>query len=902
MSVSELDQALAQRCEDARNAIIQGVGWIGDNEEQVKQDKHSLLKECRKAAITAGRLKRAAERKMCVGIFGISQAGKSYLVSALARKEGRPLMANFDGQTVDFLDKINPEGGGESTGLVTRFTVDRPETLPPGFPIEVRLLSELDVVKILINSYANDVYHADEEDERDHNRDNILGQVTALRDKLAEQPLGQVSEEDIYDLEDYCNGRLLANPRIKALRRIGFWDQVADMAPRLQPDDRRRLFAIIWDDMAVYTGIYSRLQSALVSLGSEDTAYCSMDGLFTGAGDSLERHGNSIIAVGTLAAFDRGGAEAADPVAVRTQGGREVNLKRSELTALIAELRIVMEEQPDDFFDYTDLLDFPGARTRTPLPKTMVTEDAGNASELLLRGKVAYLFDRYNAEQELTSLLLCAGPENNEVEGIDELLFSWISATHGETPEVRTGKQTSLFTVLTKFDGVFGESAGKKNPFPTRMDTSLLEPYCKRHDWPKSWDDAGAFKGCYAVRNPKFKQDAMFVYASADKFDGDLYYTETGVRDDKQQLVQELHDLFVGCDEVVAHFKDPERAWESLMTLNDGGIGYLVESLKPVCNPDIKREQVAARLDRLREQVAGRLQSFYISGDQDAELKKKEAMVQQVMKMMTQPIGEHRFGELLEHLQASEEDVYDQHYAAKSLPVDDEDSADEGGASPRRTVAAADVLGDLSDMFGDDSADAGKQCDEPEAVSAPRDFPARFAGKVEEYWADRSRGLRDHGELMRYFGLQDELYGKMVDELVIGARRLGLFGEIAEEVRQFHQFKETTSVWKDVAAACALLNDYVSFLGLGGKRQRGGTRIERLGKVRHVFQPREPVGEYPEIPAAESDYDMTYCRDWLMGFFHLVTENVKYQAGVAGSLEENARLGRVLEVLQKAAA
>ena len=52
------------------------------------------------------------------------------------------------------------------------------------------------------------------------------------------------------------------------------------------------------------------------------------------------------------------------------------------------------------------------------------------------------------------------------------MLFSWISATHGETPEVRTGKQTSLFTVLTKFDGVFGESAGKKNPFPTRMSTA----------------------------------------------------------------------------------------------------------------------------------------------------------------------------------------------------------------------------------------------------------------------------------------------------------------------------------------------------------------------------------------------------------------------------------------------
>ena len=40
---------------------------------------------------------------MCAGVFGPSQAGKSYLVSILASRDGRPLQARFGTKTYDFL-------------------------------------------------------------------------------------------------------------------------------------------------------------------------------------------------------------------------------------------------------------------------------------------------------------------------------------------------------------------------------------------------------------------------------------------------------------------------------------------------------------------------------------------------------------------------------------------------------------------------------------------------------------------------------------------------------------------------------------------------------------------------------------------------------------------------------
>ena len=85
----------------------------------------------------------AIDRPMCVGVFGPSQAGKSYLVSVLAGTASAPLMARFGdlGRDVDFIREINPGGDRESTGLVTRFSV-RQEPSPPGAPVVLRMLSE----------------------------------------------------------------------------------------------------------------------------------------------------------------------------------------------------------------------------------------------------------------------------------------------------------------------------------------------------------------------------------------------------------------------------------------------------------------------------------------------------------------------------------------------------------------------------------------------------------------------------------------------------------------------------------------------------------------------------------------------------------------------------------------
>ena len=146
-------------CADLAQACTEAGAWAARNGELVRGEQEGLQRELRRAARVFRRCSRAAGRKMCAGVFGPSQAGKSYLISALARDAGHSLLAVFGDATKDFISEINPEGGKESTGLVTRFTMTQPTDRPPGHPVQIRLLSETDLVKIIANTYYADCEH-----------------------------------------------------------------------------------------------------------------------------------------------------------------------------------------------------------------------------------------------------------------------------------------------------------------------------------------------------------------------------------------------------------------------------------------------------------------------------------------------------------------------------------------------------------------------------------------------------------------------------------------------------------------------------------------------------------------------------------------------------------------------
>ncbi|MBV8507442.1 MAG: type III effector HopL1, partial [Alphaproteobacteria bacterium] len=475
--MSPADEKLAERCAAIAETASAGAEWIDRNREQLRAEAEVAIKDLRRTAYVARRLETAARRKMCVGVFGPSQSGKSYLISALARSGQERLIADFGGELIDFIRDINPEGGRESTGLITRFTIDPALALPSGHAVQLRLLTQTDIVKILGNTFFADCKQSSLADPEP-------ADISAAIDKIAARagaPAGDLSEDEVLDCQEYFEKYFDANSRVKVLRRA-YWQRAAALAPRLRPADRAALFGLIWGEVGAFTQLFLTFHQALAALGFADEAFCSTA--------ALVPKQTSIIDVAMLA---RLGNDDPDSLEVVTREGRSVVLPRSTVTGLTAELRIVMQKKPYDFFDHTDLLDFPGARSREEIRDidAQLAKPEG-LKDFFLRGKVSYLFERYSANLELNTMLLCIGPSNQEVRGLPEIVAHWIAATHGATPEERAKKpDTALFFVLTQFDREFERKADWEATLSTRWSTrlfsSMLDFFGKYHSWPREW-------------------------------------------------------------------------------------------------------------------------------------------------------------------------------------------------------------------------------------------------------------------------------------------------------------------------------------------------------------------------------------------------------------------------------
>ena len=626
---TEAAETLASRCLDVARLADEATAWVTDdaNREKAGPEAGLLRREFRRAAIRARKLATAAKRNMCVGVYGPSQAGKSYLISVLGRPRGGDLMAAFDGvdRPLKYLDQINPEGQGESTGLVTRFTTERTPA-PPGFPVKIRFLSESDLVKVLANAFAMDG-DGSEAPPQPEEIERLLADAEA---RAAETADPAFPTEEMWDVQEYIASEF---GRLAYFVPLGpYWDRAAAVLPKLDYKARAELLSVLWGRHQALTSLFAALASHLKQLGSAREAFVPLS--------ALTPREESIIDVQTLKELD--GETAWEPGEVRADSGAATTIPRGELTALVAEMIVPMAEAPWDFMSGTDLLDFPGTRNRftQDLAKYLVEGEAPLA-QLFLRGKVAYLFDRYVAEQEMTSMLLCVGDGNMEAKDLPGLLDRWVAATHGATPQERATARCILFFVLTKFDTLLVEAGGAGDDpatrFERRVQNSMIEPFGKMPDsWLNDWAAGAPFDNTFWLRNPQYEATVIEYDASG---------REVGVLADRRDRVEALREGAVESALVRRHFADPETAWEAAMQIDDGGVTRLAGSLARVCVPEVKLEQVESQLKAQIRNLAHRLAPFHVSSDIETRLAEKRAAADRLVESLYQCFDDHRWGE-----------------------------------------------------------------------------------------------------------------------------------------------------------------------------------------------------------------------------------------------------------------
>ena len=397
MDRAALEERLTGRARATADAAQRALQWFNDaaNAGSVGQEQRALNREFRRFATAARKLEQAVARPMCVGVFGPSQAGKSYLVSVLARPGEKPLIADFDGEGKDFIAEINPEGGKEFTGLVTRFSLTR-QAHPKGFPVCLRLLSEADVIKIIANTFFLD---GDLSEEAVPSPEDIEAALRAARAAAGGDVPG-LGEDEVYDIQEYVEKHFRGSEQARALQP--FWEEAAQLAPRLQPEGRGALLAILWGGHEPFTRLYRLLAEALARLGHPADAFAPLDALIPrerehhrcrdacGARCCRRRHAEG------LAARGRAGRAAAS-------GGHRDHRRASHRHARAA--AAVLRAYGPARLSGRALA--PAARAR-PLLRAERECAEGNLPARQGRLSVRPLV----AEQELTAMLLCIGYGN----------------------------------------------------------------------------------------------------------------------------------------------------------------------------------------------------------------------------------------------------------------------------------------------------------------------------------------------------------------------------------------------------------------------------------------------------------------------------------------------------------
>lgn len=884
--------AIAQGCLDA-------LGWV----DTVRGGSRRLDNEADKLSLTllrtrnqANSLTQVARTPMTVGFFGISQAGKSYLISALAAGSNGSLEALYGERRVNFIKEVNPVGGGkEATGLVTRFTRQAPAA-PAGYPVPLRLFSEIDLAKILANAWFNDFNHEQLSYQIDQSRiDENLRPF--LHRTVQSQGYNGVNQEDVVALWDYLNASFK-----KSVEKLehAWWPQVLKIAPALSPGERAELFSLLWGEQPALTETYRSLANVLAKLNHARIVFAPLETL-------TDHTSGSIMNVDSL---NRLGSSQDRNVEIRywkeEQQIGSASLTQAELAALTTELIFPLAEvEANSIVEHVDLLDFPGYRGRL---KITALEEAGrdglNAiSQLLLRGKVAYLFERYTDNQEMNALVVCASSaKQSDVVDVGPVLNRWVEKTQGKSAEERKERKPGLFWAITMCDMRINNSlqhteAQLKEGMEGMVHMTLLERF-SQYDWLQQWAPNQPFNNCFLVRKPGL--DNPFLQVEGDS--GQEHLNEVGVTERYRDVLDTMANAFVCGKNVIRHVAEPRASWQAMLELNDGGMARLTQALRGVANLNFKLERLRQQLEQCRQDTGDRQLGRWFEQDGDGQIVKKQAIAKELWQGLS--ACPHGMGEVMAHLDLPTH-VLNNIY----LSIRDQEPQSNSESQTANTVIA-NPFG--NNPFGDNPF-ATDPFSSATTVSTASETPApvpqervgqddEFAHQTFKAWVAHLRELPQQMSQWRQLGLSNELVNYLCEELITAATRLDLEGTLKRALAGQEQTgtRREHLMARQVLRAQLTMRDFIAWFGYLALPPENVPN-SYVGEKNKVFarQTKLASDELPQLAAVAPQPGITYLGDWLSALMSVVLDNAGHSATRDISFEHNRQLGLIISQLKQ---
>jgi hypothetical protein len=632
--------------------------WVNTNLTREEFSKASLaVRDIRRIV---RKVVNSIDSKPVFALFGASQVGKSYLIKNILSVDGKPLEISFGDTRLDFLRDINPPGvGAESTGVVTRFTTSMQSPFPD-FPVKSRLLLPKDIVLILCDSFFSDQKQIDSYPQEEDFK--ALIQNIKLRYNGSTYVQKFLADDDLYDIREYYQKHFgKYHFLIKGLEASDFWGGISEFIHRMSPPEWSDAFSILWNHNPSYTLLFKKLISGIQAVDFKNEVYIGVD--------TIKREGGQILDVLRLKNLFTDKVE----IGVLDTNGNRFSISTSLLSALSAEITLPCGEeivQFKPFFQNTDLLDFPGARSRLELSDRSITDDV--IPDLLLRGKVSYLFNKYSSDFEINNLLFCQNDKQLDVNELPTLLHEWISNNIGGNADERQANiadlpVSPLFIIFTffnnqlKFD-VTNDDKDVNYKWDTRFDRFFAQELVSaNYNWHTNWTNSiPNFTNFYLLRDFKYSDDTFFGFVDSGR--------EQGVERNRIEFLSTLRQSFLGHPFVQKHFTKPEESFEAVSEPNMDGSRAIIKSLEPAANNFVKTRNYITILENKRSEFTRALSKHFYSDDL-SEMRKKAIANSIAVNLELNRLFSRKpdhFSVFIRHFLLNEDEVYN--YLHDSLP------------------------------------------------------------------------------------------------------------------------------------------------------------------------------------------------------------------------------------------
>lgn len=612
--------AIRESCNGIISELDIGIEWA---EHHIgKQEQTSIVESLKRGRRKLRKIDSLLLKKPAIAFFGASQVGKSYLVKNLLCDPGGKLWLRDHRATqsrVNFLKEINPDGGGsESTSVVTRFSVGNQMTSEQ-LPVKIQLLTPKDLVIILCDSYFSDFAR-----RRPIPRIAELGSVLSrIREATTEFEQIVLREDDIFEIREYLEEQFSNQSDYWAnLIEVKYWNELTANIDKVPAKNWSSVLGILWNDNPSLTALFDQLIEELARLDFARGLQADFD--------IADKNKGAILNVSSLKKFWKREKE---QYWVQKPDQSMLQVNAGIICALAAEIEFQIEEETlrnrADLIENNDILDFPGARSRLKM-----TEESGKMSEellaqMLLRGKVSYLFNKYSSNYEVSNLCVCSSATRQpDGRSVPSLIQRWIDHNVGSTVEGRSKVLTDslvppLFVIFTFWnERLHHNSETQSEDFSEKLETTFRtrfeEDLKSDSNWAEQWklNELGEripFQNFFLLRD--------FIY-SDNVFERQSDHTEGNPLPNQIKSLQKFQDLFKSSPLVKEFFKDPSKAWNASSTPGNDGSQWILDQLRQSANNWLRTLRYVDIIESVRKSTLEQLDRHFHSSDADQKIRR----------------------------------------------------------------------------------------------------------------------------------------------------------------------------------------------------------------------------------------------------------------------------------------